>query len=260
MKKHSLTILAVVLLLAGAAVLAYPAVSSWINDRNGSYVIQAFREELERTDSRELARQRLLARAYNADPAAAGQEYESILNFGGMMGYIDIPAIDVHLPIYHGVSSQVLAKGVGHLPESDFPVGGEGYHAVLTGHTGLPGSRLFTDLTELEQGDVFYIHILEETLVYRVDQITVVLSHETGDLTARAGEDYCTLVTCTPYGVNSHRLLVRGERVEAAAAPEPEPEAASGQANPRWAAAVMAANLLLDGILLAVLCRKERGK
>ena len=133
----------------------------------------------------------------------------------GMMGYIEIPEIDIYLPIYHGVSEEVLSKGIGHMPNSAFPIGGEGNHAVLTGHTGLPSAKLFTDLTELEEGDRFYIHILDLVLCYTVDQIKVVLPNEGQDLSIVPGKDYCTLVTCTPYGINSHRLLVRGIRTDA---------------------------------------------
>ena len=128
------------------------------------------------------------------------------------MGYIDIPTIDAHLPIYHGTDEEVLAKGVGHVPDTAFPIGGIGNHSVLTGHTGLPSAKIFTDLTELAEGDLFYIHILNETLVYEVDQIQVVLPSQLDNLLPVADRDYCTLVTCTPYGINSHRLLVRGQR------------------------------------------------
>ena len=129
------------------------------------------------------------------------------------MGYLEIPGIDVELSIYHGVSDTVLQKGVGHVPTSALPIGGKGNHCILTGHTGLPSAELFTDLTELAVGDQFELHVLDEVLVYEVDQITVVLPHEVDALGPVRGRDYCTLVTCTPYGINSHRLLVRGIRV-----------------------------------------------
>ena len=209
--------MSVLLLLLGIGVLAYPSVSSYINRRNGSYAITEFRSRIEQADAEEIAKQRKLVEDFNA-ALAAGQQpegYADILNIaGGMMGYIEIPEIDVYLPIYHGVSEEVLAKGVGHMPETAFPIGGAGNHAVLTGHTGLPSAKLFTDLTQLGEGDLFYIHILNERLCYRVDQVEVVLPSEGQDLAAVPGEDYCTLVTCTPYGINSHRLLVRGTRWE----------------------------------------------
>ena len=128
------------------------------------------------------------------------------------MGYVEIPSIDVMLPIYHGVGADILAKGVGHLPETSLPVGGESTHAVLAGHSGMSNARLFTDLPKLEMGDVFYIHIYDRTLTYTVDQIKTVLPTDTADLTIVPGEDYVTLVTCVPVTVNSHRLLARGTR------------------------------------------------
>jgi len=130
------------------------------------------------------------------------------------MGYIEIPVIDVYLPVYHGVDESVLSKGVGHISKTAFPIGGVGNHSVLTGHTGLPSAELFTDLVEVQEGDTFYVHIAGETVAYQVDQILVVLPEEVDNILPVPGKDYCTLVTCTPYGVNSHRLLVRGYQVE----------------------------------------------
>ena len=144
------------------------------------------------------------------------EEYEARLNpkGNGVMGYVIIPPIGVHLPIYHYATDKVLDSGVGHLPESSLPVGGEGSHSVLTGHTGAAGKKIFTDLALMETGDHFFLNILGETLVYQVDQILTVLPYEVDELMVKEGEDLCTLVTCTPYGINSHRLLVRGRRVE----------------------------------------------
>ena len=143
-------------------------------------------------------------------------EYLQLLDFeDGMMGYITIAKIGVELPIFHGVGEAVLSRGVGHLPSSGLPIGGNGNHTVLTGHTGLPSAELFTDLTELEIGDMFFVTVLGEVLAYKIDQIKVVLPEETQDLLPVAGEDLCTLITCTPYGINSHRLLVRGRRIPA---------------------------------------------
>ena len=130
------------------------------------------------------------------------------------MGYIEVPKINVLLPIYHGVSSGVLSKGIGHLPETSLPVGGTSTHCVLAGHSGMSNARLFTDLPKLENGDVFYLHIYNKTLTYTVDQVKKVLPTDTSDLTIVDGEDYVTLVTCVPIAVNSHRLLVRGTRTE----------------------------------------------
>ena len=141
--------------------------------------------------------------------------YEDILNFGdGLMGYVSIPCIGVQLPVYHGVSTEVLAKGVGHMPATAFPVGGAGNHSVLTGHTGLPSAELFTDLVKMEIGDRFYVTVANKVFAYEVDQIKTVSPLDGSDLVPVSGEDYCTLLTCTPYGINSHRLLVRGHRAE----------------------------------------------
>lgn len=207
------------LMVVGLGILIYPTVSNWINQLNGSYAIQTFQTRMENADiTQERARavsynQKLQDRSWD-DSGYAADEYEQILDFGGgMMGYIEIPKIRVNLPIYHGTEEETLAKGVGHMPQSALPVGGEGNHCVLTGHTGLPSAKLFNDLTELKEADLFQLHVLNDTLYYQVDQIKVVLPSEAQDLGVIPGKDYCTLVTCTPYGINSHRLLVRGQRV-----------------------------------------------
>ena len=215
--KYVKMLVPVLLLLVGAVVLAYPPISNYVNQRNSSYALEEMNRHLENVEAQEAQRQRTLAEAYNAELLLGeeGEDYDSILDFGdGVMGAVEIPAIRVKLPIYHGVSEAVLAKGVGHMPNSAFPIGGAGNHTVLTGHTGLPSARLFTDLTKLREGDEFRIRILGEELCYRVDQIKVVLPNEGEDLVPQPGLDLCTLLTCTPYGVNSHRLLVRGQRVE----------------------------------------------
>ena len=211
-------IAALLLGILGMGILLYPAVSNAVSRANGSYAIAQLSARMEKTDRKELRHQRELAEEYNEALSGALEEkpkdYDAILDFGnGIMGYLQIPKIRVELPIFHGVEETALAKGVGHLPGSALPIGGVGNHAVLSGHTGLPEARLFTDLVELELGDLFYIRILEQTLTYRVDQIKTVLPSEGEDLAPDAELDLCTLVTCTPYGINSHRLLVRGVRV-----------------------------------------------
>lgn len=259
--------LAAFLLLAGIGVLLYPAVSNLINRQHGSYAIQELGEQLESIgaeqireafDAAENYNRRLLAAA-DRDPESSTEDYDEILDFGnGIMGYILIPQIDVKLPIYHGVDTEVLEKGVGHMPTSAFPIGGEGNHAVLTGHTGLPSARLFTDLVELEEGASFQVVIGGIPVTYRVDRINVVLPDETEDLQPIPGEDCCTLVTCTPYGVNSHRLLVRGSRFEPEESPTLEmipPAAQEETESLRW--------LLLIPVLPAavwIFKRKRRKK
>lgn len=143
-------------------------------------------------------------------------EYNSLLNIGGtgIMGYVQITAIGVNLPIYHSVDEAVLQIAVGHIPGSSLPVGGEGAHAVLSGHRGLPSAKLFSDLDQMVEGDTFTVNVMDQTITYMVDQIRIVLPEETDDLAIESGRDYCTLVTCTPYGINTHRMLVRGRRIE----------------------------------------------
>lgn len=215
------TILIVALIFAGLLVMLYPTVSNMYNEMTGSYAIQEFNEQLSDQTEEELKNQRMMAEAYNEallkslNNIDCPYAYKDIMDFGnGMMGYIEIPVIEVYLPVYHGVDESVLSKGVGHIPKTAFPIGGEGNHSVLTGHTGLPSAELFTDLTEVQEGDTFYVHIAGDTVAYEVDQILVVLPEEVDSIMPVAGKDYCTLVTCTPYGVNSHRLLVRGHQVE----------------------------------------------
>lgn len=255
------------MMVLGLVVLLYPAVSSMINRQNGSYAIQELQQRLDGMDSEEMTAALEEARTYNAllrSPVdipenSRNDDYENILNFGnGIMGYITIDKINVKLPIYHGVSTEVLEKGVGHLPTSAFPIGGEGNHTVLTGHTGLPSAELFTDLTELAEGDRFEVTIGSGKVIYQVDQIKVVLPNETDDLMPVPGADYCTLVTCTPYGVNSHRLLVRGSRIEI---PEEAPEIIQEEEKPADAGAkwLWLLTLPLAGVVI-LLKRKRRRK
>ena len=220
--------LALLLALAGIGFLAYPTLSNYVNLLDGSSAIQQHHSTMNQIPDQSLSHQRQLAQDYNhilsqadfadlfLDSSAAPAGYADILDFGGgMMGYLEIPKLDLRLPILHGVSEQVLSRAVGHLPQSSFPIGGPGCHAVLTGHTGLPSAALFTDLTLLEVGDCFFLRILGQNLAYRVDQILTVLPNELQALAIEPEKDLCTLVTCTPYGINSHRLLVRGARIEA---------------------------------------------
>lgn len=223
-----------VFLLFGIAIALtmYPFISNWLFENKTDSVADAVEQAAQEMDNSEQQAALQAAREYNqvlanghvtlTDPFEADKsqedlaEYESLLNLtdDGVMGTVEIPVIDVSLPIYHGTSESVLQKGVGHLHGTSLPVGGESTHTVLTGHTGLSKAKLFTDLTEMEEGDIFFLHVMGENLAYEVDQIKVVLPSELDDLKIVPGEDYCTLVTCTPYGVNSHRLLVRGVRTD----------------------------------------------
>ena len=207
----------------------YPVISNYVNEKYASEIHTAYEEVIQQADNSALLEAKELAIAYNEaiTPGTAGEaysqaalldasvDYESQLNIAGngTMGYVEIPKISVNLPIYHGTNNDSLERGVGHLLGSSLPVGGESTHAILTGHSGMATQKMFTDLEQLTIGDVFYLHILDETLAYQVDNIKTVLPYDTSLLGVYSGEDYCTLVTCTPYGVNTHRLLVRGTRI-----------------------------------------------
>ena len=225
MKKRRSTILTILVMTVGAGLLLYPVVSNRINSMNAARVISDYNELAENLAQEEKEEMIQRARDYNTELYNTSGSFEhpekvdgylDILDITGtgIMGYIEIEKIGVNLPIYHTVEKEILQIGAGHLPGSSFPVGGENTHCVLSGHRGLPSSKLFTDLDELEIGDRFVITVLDMRLVYEVEQIEVVLPTETSLLQIVEGGDYCTLVTCTPYGINTHRLLVRGVRVE----------------------------------------------
>lgn len=258
-------IVPVLLLVIGLGILAYPGVSDYVNRNHQSYALEELSARLWDSSEEDLDRQRELAEQYNKILAQGEEEegYESILDFGnGVMGAVEIPGIRVNLPIYHGISEEVLAKGVGHMPNSALPIGGEGNHTVLTGHTGLPSARLFTDLIKMKYGELFYLRVLGETLTYRVDQVKVVLPTDGSALEPETGKDYCTLLTCTPYGVNSHRLLVRGVRTEPEAVEVlvqmDAPDRASGW---DWVALISGSIFLVSiGVLTWLLWRRKRKK
>ena len=228
-KRLLFDIIRILVLLIAFSVLLYPTISNYLYEKNSSRAVDNYDDTSEKLD--EARRQAILqeAREYNArlvgGTGIAGDtfhtkeettsEYDQLLRMdvSGMMGYIIIPKIEVELPIYHTTSEAVLQSGIGHFPSSSLPVGGESTHSVLTGHRGLPSKILFTDLDKLVEGDVFYIKILGETFAYQVDQILTVLPEDTKALSIEPGKDYVTLVTCTPYAVNTHRLLVRGVRI-----------------------------------------------
>ena len=249
MKKHLSTALLLLVLLAGVALLLYPTASDYWNSFHQSRAIAGYAESVSGLNAVDYEHIWRSAREYNArlleraNPFRVLEEdeadYNGELNVGnnGIMGYIEIPGIEVSLPIYHGTSDGVLQVAVGHLQGSSLPVGGSSTHCVLSGHRGLPSAKLFTNLDQLAEGDIFMLRILNETLTYEVDQIHIVLPDEMGDLVVQEGQDHCTLITCTPYGVNTHRLLVRGKRIET-------PEAASS-------ARITADAVRIDPILVA---------
>lgn len=229
MKKKTsklITILLTLILLAGLSLLLYPTVSNYWNSLHQSRAIAAYAEQVAGIDTDTYERLWSDAQAYNRSligkagrydmTDAERARYESLLNVtdNGIIGYIEIPSIQCALPIYHGTDEAILQIAIGHIEGTSLPVGGSGTHCVLSGHRGLPSARLFTDLDKMTVGDTFLIRVLDETLTYEVDQVRIVLPNETDDLEIEEGKDYCTLVTCTPYGINSHRLLVRGHRIE----------------------------------------------
>lgn len=275
MKKHLGTILLVLILLTGIAIMLYPTVSDYVNSLHQSKAVSTYAESVEKMDSEQYEEILEAARQYNAElaqkpqssklTAEEAERYEQLLNVAGngVMGYIEIPSINVSLPIYHGVSDVVLQSAVGHMEWSSLPVGGEGSHCVLAGHRGLPSAKLFTHLDKVTEGDIFTLHVLNEVLTYEVDQILIVEPQDTEALQIVPGEDYCTLVTCTPYGINSHRLLVRGHRIANIEKAQEETVAVTNttQAKPVIAVLLLVVTglVILVSILLLLKKRKKKG-
>jgi len=273
MRKHKSTAVLCIVFLVGLSLLLYPVISSDVNERHQTRAVAAYEKAVAEISSDDSAAMRRAAEAYNAELSSAPTSfvlsdaqqaaYDRLLDptGSGIMGSIEISSIGVSLPIYHGVSDEVLAVGAGHLPGSSLPVGGASTHCVLSGHRGLPSSRLFTDLDQLQKGDVFLLHVLDETLAYEVDQILIVDPDEIDALGITAGEDYCTLVTCTPYGINTQRLLIRGHRVPytasmtAASSVDADAEAA----DPMLVASALAVPVLLI-LFIVLLVRTRPGK
>lgn len=224
-KNKVVTFILILMLLAGLSLLLYPTVSDYWNSMHQSRAIAAYTSAVEELDTSTYDELWEKARKYNERlfqdnrglflPEEEREEYEALLNVSGngVMGYIEIPSIQCALPIYHGTDEAVLQIAIGHIEGSSLPVGGENTHCVVSGHRGLPSAKLFTNLDQIREGDIFLLKILNETLTYEVDQILTVLPDEVEALKMEKGKDLCTLVTCTPYGINSHRLLVRGHRI-----------------------------------------------
>ena len=225
-RKHISTIFIILIFLVGLGFISYPTVSNLWNQAHQSRAIATYSKQVEKLDDSENKKMLKAARKYNKSLLKKSdhwklskkdkKKYESLLDVSGtgIMGYIEVPKIDCSLPIYHGTDEGALQIAIGHLEGSSLPVGGKSTHCVLSGHRGLPSARLFTDLDQMEEGDIFILNILGRKLAYEVDQISVVLPEEMSDLEIEEGKDLCTLVTCTPYGINTHRLLVRGHRTE----------------------------------------------
>lgn len=268
---HLITILLVLIFLLGLSLLLYPAVSDYWNSKHQTRAIAVYSEEVSGLDKEQYQALWAEAAAYNASLRERDNvyllteeqkaAYEQLLNVSGLgiMGYIEIPSIDCSLPIYHGTEESVLQIAIGHLEWSSLPVGGESTHCVLSGHRGLPSAKLFTNLDKLQEGDVFMLRVLDEVLTYEVDQILIVEPQEIAALQITEGEDYCTLVTCTPYGINSHRLLVRGHRIENA----PEARlvrvtADAVQIEPLLVAPIVALPMLLLLLILLLLPKRPK--
>lgn len=227
LKKHWSTLLLLAILLAGVGLLGYPTFADWWNSFHQSRAIAGYAEQVSQIDDADYEKMLADARAYNETLLEKGdgrfnmtdeerEVYDSLLDVTGtgIMGYVEIPKINVSLPIYHGTDETILQIAVGHIEGSSLPVGGKGTHCVISGHRGLPSAKLFTDLDQLQEGDIAQITVLDETLTYEVDQIRIVLPNELEELAINPHRDQLTMVTCTPYGINSHRMLVRGHRID----------------------------------------------
>ena len=275
MKKKSSFVTAILIaaLLAGALLLLYPTVSDYWNSFHQSRAIASYAEQVADLDDNTYDQIWADARAYNETLDNSTSRfvmteeqkkiYEALLNIAGngVMGYIEIPKIKCNLPIYHGTDEAVLQIAIGHVQGSSLPAGGESTHCVLSGHRGLPSAKLFSDLDQLTEGDVFLLRVLDETLTYEVDQIRTVLPDELDDLAIEEGKEYCTLVTCTPYGINSHRLLVRGHRVEnQASASTIRVTADAMQIEPLLIAPLVAVPMLLVLLVMVLIPHRTKKK
>ncbi|MBQ2775437.1 MAG: class C sortase [Clostridia bacterium] len=271
-KKNLSTILLVLVFLIGLSLLLYPTVSDYWNSFRQTRAIVDYQSSVSKLDNDTYDKILESARTYNETFLETGtrfniteeelKKYEQLLNVTGrgIMGYIEIPTINCNLPVYHGVEDSVLQEAVGHLVGTSLPVGGKGTHCVLSGHRGLPRAKLFTDLDRLEKGDLFMLNILDETLTYEVDQILIVEPDEIEELTIEADKDYCTLLTCTPYGINSHRLLVRGHRVANQSGGEVRITADAIRIEPIFVAPLVATVLLAILMILLLIRFRRRNK
>lgn len=260
-----------VVLLAGLSLLLYPTVSDYWNSFHQSRAIASYAESVAKIDDDTYEKMWTQAVKYNKKLRKRSnhwfmtkkqeKNYNKLLNISGagIMGYVEIPKIKVSLPVYHGTDEAILQVAVGHIPGSSLPVGGKGTHSVLSGHRGLPSAKLFTDLDQMEVGDTFLVRVLDETLTYEVDQILTVLPNEMSALEPEKGKDLCTLVTCTPYGVNSHRMLVRGHRIaNMETASDIRVTADAQQIEPVLVAPAIAGPILLVLLVMALTKKRRR--
>ncbi len=272
MKKNYIsTVILILIFFVGLSLLLYPSVSDYWNSLHQSKAVVQYAEQVAKLDSEIYDKLLENARQYNEKlkdkenryriTEEDKAEYQKLLNLSGngIMGYIEIPVIGVSLPIYHGTETSVLQVAIGHIEWSSLPIGGKGTHAVVSGHRGLPSAKLFTNLDKMKEGDVFVIRVLNEMMTYEVDKILIVLPDELESLEIDENEDYCTLVTCTPYGINSHRLLVRGHRIEnAEEVRDVRVTADAIQIDPIIMAPLVAAPMLLILLLWLVMPTKRK--
>lgn len=236
-RKTTILTASILVFLTALGITLYPIISNYVNQKYASKIYTEYEEMIQNVDDTSLKDARRIAEQYNNALAPvsayeqeslseASQNYDTLLNMGGngIMGYVEIPSIQVNLPIYHGTDSETLERGIGHLLGSSLPVGGASTHSVLSGHSGLAGQKMFTDLLQVKEGDVFYLHVLGETLAYQVVSLNTVLPYDTSLLGITPDADLCTLITCTPLAVNTHRLLVTGERIPYESAQEIQAE------------------------------------
>lgn len=270
MKKDRANLILIIVFFIGLSLLLYPTVSDFWNSFHQTRAIASYVDVVESLDEEQYEKMWKDARAYNKEMAETGnlwvltksekKRYQQLLNVSdtGIMGYIDIPSINCSLPVYHGVDEAVLQIAIGHIEGTSLPVGGKGTHAVLSGHRGLPSAKLFSNLDRLKEGDNFMLHVLDETLTYEIDQILIVEPEEIDALQIDKKKDLCTLVTCTPYGINSHRLLVRGHRVETVEQIHVTADAA--QIEPMIVAVVVAIPMLLGLLILLLMQTVKKRK
>lgn len=271
MKNRLYTIILILVFLTGLSLLLYPTVSDWWNSYHQSLAIVDYEHSVKGLDDKTYKKILSEAKKYNKSLLDRGnrfelskeetEAYDRLLDpLGtGMMGYVEIPEIQVSLPVYHGTSNAVLSMAVGHIAGSSLPVGGKSSHCVLSGHRGLPSAKIFSNLDKLVEGDIFSLHILDEVLTYEVDQIRIVEPKEINSLTIEKGKDYCTLVTCTPYGINTHRLLVRGHRIKNSLAGDIRVSSDALQIEPVQVAPIIAVPILLI-LLILVFLKSSRKK
>lgn len=273
MKKHFSTILLFFFFFVGLSLLLYPTFADWWNSFHQSRAVASYVEQVSNMDDKQYDEFWNAAWDYNRSLVDRPNDfllsdeqkvnYEQLLNItgNGIMGYIEVPKLDIVYPIYHGTSEAVLQIAIGHLEWTSLPVGGESSHCVVSGHRGLPSARLFTDLDQMETGDTFLLRVLDEVLTYEVDQILIVEPQQTDDLLIAEGEDLCTLVTCTPYGINSHRMLVRGHRIETAEVKATRRVTADAvQIEPVIVAPFVAAPMLLILLIMLLLPKPKKRK